>query len=341
MAGDAAGFPNGRRLIDDVVTIELRAVAGLTIPLVDPSYTPDGAASAVTDGTTNTNAALLETFPYLGLPGGGYQTKPGNDEGVVSHRSDENPHAGQGAVLLDIGGDVGALVVTMPAAMVGEEVEVLDRHARSPATTARTSPSCRGRSPAALVPSLVFRELVEGSYALVPKGTDDVRLRVDVRGGAGHHGRLAGLTRGQRPEPAGTRRQPPPRDVGAGTKCVVRRSLGLLSGDPRRAPTQQQSYMKSAMPVLSGSPAPRLRAELRPLPARLASRLGGGSGRARSAPCGTRPPTARSGTPRSRSPATAGPGHGWTRPASDLWTAPRRDRRLVGRGRRRGHPPGR
>ena len=38
VAGDAAGFPNGRRIADDVVTIELRAIAGATIPLVDPSY---------------------------------------------------------------------------------------------------------------------------------------------------------------------------------------------------------------------------------------------------------------------------------------------------------------
>jgi hypothetical protein len=77
VAGDAAGFPNGRRIGDDVVTIELRAVAGLTIPLVDPSFTPDGAASAVEDGTTDTNAPLLDVFPFLGLPGGGYQTEPG------------------------------------------------------------------------------------------------------------------------------------------------------------------------------------------------------------------------------------------------------------------------
>ncbi|MGV3563950.1 MAG: DUF4331 domain-containing protein [Nocardioides sp.] len=80
VGGDAAGFPNGRRIGDDVVTIELRAVAGLTIPLVDPSFTPDGAASAVTDGTTNTNAPLLDVFPFLGLPGGGYQTVPGTTE---------------------------------------------------------------------------------------------------------------------------------------------------------------------------------------------------------------------------------------------------------------------
>ena len=77
VAGDAAGFPNGRRIDDDVVTIELRAIAGLTIPLVDPSYTADGAAGAITDGTTNTNAAVTKSFPYLGLPGGGYQTVPG------------------------------------------------------------------------------------------------------------------------------------------------------------------------------------------------------------------------------------------------------------------------
>ena len=77
IGGDPGGFPNGRRVIDDVVTVELRAVAGATIPLVDPSFTPDGAASAVTDGTANTNAPYLDTFPYLGTPAGGYQTTPG------------------------------------------------------------------------------------------------------------------------------------------------------------------------------------------------------------------------------------------------------------------------
>jgi len=77
VAGDAQGFPNGRRIDDDVVTIELRAIAGLTLPLVDPSFTPDGAASAIEDGTTNTNAKATNTFPYLGLPGSGYDTTQG------------------------------------------------------------------------------------------------------------------------------------------------------------------------------------------------------------------------------------------------------------------------
>jgi hypothetical protein len=77
VGGDAAGFPNGRRVADDVVTVELRAVAGATIPLVDSSFKPDAAAGAVTDGVQNTNAPYLSTFPYLGTPAGGYQTTPG------------------------------------------------------------------------------------------------------------------------------------------------------------------------------------------------------------------------------------------------------------------------
>jgi hypothetical protein len=94
----------------------------------------------------------------------------------------ENPYAGQGSVLLDIGGDVGALVVTMPAAMLGEEVEVAGRHDavghHRPHVAVVPRPVDGGT-----VPSLVFPALVQGSYALVPKGTDDVHLRVHVRGG--------------------------------------------------------------------------------------------------------------------------------------------------------------
>lgn len=77
VAGDPAGFPNGRRLVDDVVAIELRAVAGATIPLVDDSFTPDAACSLLTDGTSNTNLPYLHSFPYLADPAGGYQTAPG------------------------------------------------------------------------------------------------------------------------------------------------------------------------------------------------------------------------------------------------------------------------
>jgi hypothetical protein len=76
VGGDLAGYPNGRRVFDDVVTIELRAVAGLTYPLVDSSYTPDGAASVVTDGLTNTSPRnpYLDVFPYLGVAYDGFYT---------------------------------------------------------------------------------------------------------------------------------------------------------------------------------------------------------------------------------------------------------------------------
>src|ERR1700735_1071432 len=45
VGGDAGGFPNGRRVTDDVVAIELRAVAGVTYALGDKSFTPDAAAT--------------------------------------------------------------------------------------------------------------------------------------------------------------------------------------------------------------------------------------------------------------------------------------------------------
>jgi Domain of unknown function (DUF4331) len=76
VAGDLAGFPNGRRVFDDVVTIELRAIAGLTYPLIDKTYTPDAAASAITDGLGSNSTRYQSTFPYLGTPQSGYQTTP-------------------------------------------------------------------------------------------------------------------------------------------------------------------------------------------------------------------------------------------------------------------------
>jgi hypothetical protein len=85
IAGDPAGFPNGRRPIDDVTAIELKAVAGATIPLVDKTYTPDPAATALNDGTTDDNtpygAPLLNSFPYLSNPNSGYTSRPGTPGG--------------------------------------------------------------------------------------------------------------------------------------------------------------------------------------------------------------------------------------------------------------------
>jgi Domain of unknown function (DUF4331) len=76
VGGDLAGWPNGRRVFDDIVTVELRAVAGATYPLVAPSYKPDAAVSLVTDGLGPSSTRYLSKFPYLGTPQGGYQTAP-------------------------------------------------------------------------------------------------------------------------------------------------------------------------------------------------------------------------------------------------------------------------
>ena len=64
LAGDTAGFPNGRRPGDDVVDIELRVAMGALLPTaVAPSgqlpYT-DGAATSAND--------FLNEFPYLNTP---------------------------------------------------------------------------------------------------------------------------------------------------------------------------------------------------------------------------------------------------------------------------------
>ncbi|MFZ2032425.1 MAG: DUF4331 domain-containing protein [Candidatus Dormiibacterota bacterium] len=82
LGGDLAGFPNGRRVFDDVATIEIRAIAGATIPLVDPSFSPDGAAGAVSDfssaqfsgGSVPGNGRYIDHFPYLGTPLNGFNT---------------------------------------------------------------------------------------------------------------------------------------------------------------------------------------------------------------------------------------------------------------------------
>lgn len=126
----------------------------------------------------------------------------------------ENPDAGQGPVLLDIGGDVGALVVTMPASTEDLEVEI--RPAGTSAGRLATSndpqpPHEHGHShehahshehghshPGAAFPhvgvvgrpaaggmhySLVYPSVVAGSYELCPIPGDRVVLTATVVGG--------------------------------------------------------------------------------------------------------------------------------------------------------------
>lgn len=121
--------------------------------------------------------------------------------------TDENPHAGQGAVMLDIGGDIGALVVLMPPAMEGLEVEIRpiggpanDRQQpHDPAMAEHGHGHGHGHGPGhphllhvavvarpvadGVAHSLVFPELTDGTYELYERPAGPVELTVTVRGG--------------------------------------------------------------------------------------------------------------------------------------------------------------
>jgi hypothetical protein len=80
LGGDSAGFPNGRRPIDDVVDIELRVAMGVLLAPFDGSATdPDPASDAsrqlhYTDGAEPNPANYLPAFPYLNTALGGSPT---------------------------------------------------------------------------------------------------------------------------------------------------------------------------------------------------------------------------------------------------------------------------
>jgi hypothetical protein len=65
LGGDIAGFPNGRRLTDDVVDIALRAMAGAT-PLT-PSFN-GGINAQLGDGVPANDKPFMPVFPYVASP---------------------------------------------------------------------------------------------------------------------------------------------------------------------------------------------------------------------------------------------------------------------------------
>jgi hypothetical protein len=65
LGGDRNGFPNGRRLQDDVLDIALQVVGGEL----------KGNPNDLGDGVDRNDSAFASTFPYLGLPHSGSITK--------------------------------------------------------------------------------------------------------------------------------------------------------------------------------------------------------------------------------------------------------------------------
>jgi len=81
LAGDKAGFPNGRRLTDDVVDISLQAIEGAVS--VDKSGAPTGVkivqALAAGDKVNANDVPFEKSFPYVALPNSGSSVNGGGN----------------------------------------------------------------------------------------------------------------------------------------------------------------------------------------------------------------------------------------------------------------------
>jgi hypothetical protein len=78
IGGDVQGFPNGRRLGDDVIDIALQVVEGELA----------GSPNDLSDGVSENDAPFGDTFPYLALPESGSKAQPhpateGESEGLL------------------------------------------------------------------------------------------------------------------------------------------------------------------------------------------------------------------------------------------------------------------
>jgi hypothetical protein len=71
LGGDNQGFPNGRRLTDDIVDIELQVVAGVLVPGFNKA--PN---NQLTQGVPANDVPFLSAFPYLASPHSGYDSMP-------------------------------------------------------------------------------------------------------------------------------------------------------------------------------------------------------------------------------------------------------------------------
>ena len=70
VGGDVAGFPNGRRLSDDIIDVALRVVMGVLLPGHDTD------ADGLADGVGENDAAFQATFPYVAYPHSGSDADP-------------------------------------------------------------------------------------------------------------------------------------------------------------------------------------------------------------------------------------------------------------------------
>jgi hypothetical protein len=75
LGGDVQGFPNGRRLGDDVIDIALQALEGVLVP--DQPAAVKSAVSGLGDGVNANDKKFLTSFPYIADPWSGSQPHVG------------------------------------------------------------------------------------------------------------------------------------------------------------------------------------------------------------------------------------------------------------------------
>ncbi|WP_219418801.1 DUF4331 domain-containing protein [Pseudonocardia nigra] len=102
LAGDLQGFPNGRRLVDDIVDIEIQAVEGAAV---------DGIVEALAagDAVDANDKEFGDTFPYVALPNNKSVNDPANTQ----------PDIPEGAAAAPLGGPGGGTALPTPSIVTG------------------------------------------------------------------------------------------------------------------------------------------------------------------------------------------------------------------------------
>ncbi len=115
LAKDNQGFPNGRRLTDDVVDISEQAVAGAAYPLFHKDFVADPLASKLGDGVNANDKPFRSTFPYLALPNDGYTTSLAPASANVSTKTSDSNTSTSGGKLIGVA--IVSLIVGLLLAM--------------------------------------------------------------------------------------------------------------------------------------------------------------------------------------------------------------------------------
>jgi hypothetical protein len=150
LGGDLQGFPNGRRLADDIIDISVQAVAGAaqTGKLVD--------ALAAGDAVDANNVAFLDEFPYVALPG----NESGSDPSTTGASATDDGDTGGAPVPTESDAWVGNAAFSsamMPVALasalggallVGAVVLLAVRRRGRPARSVTSGPAEQGYPPA-------------------------------------------------------------------------------------------------------------------------------------------------------------------------------------------------